>query len=723
MEKIFSGKPRPEGGYLKMEIKIDDDRLRREELVGHEGKDSFIRIPIKFENWKDSRIKHYRIDKLEIIDDKDPPEQKKNIWERLWESIKKIWTQDNGNSSNGIRYRTPEKSEKEEPTPSEEEEKTTKVVKHEDLWCKAIVKDKKIFKKTAEHKKYKMDLALLPESGGEIKREIIFGVESEPKKIPEAKMQRPYEYRFLYINLLLFTITFIGLSLWNLFLNHDAYSQPFFFKDSWIGTGIGLLMGYFGFSIAIFIGKLLWRKSDSLPLLKFPELYFENDFVKKLKKKRNFVILSVAFVLAAFLIIFFRPISLPALPLEYLSYYDCETDQEVEHSGVYRWNFSKIRMGLNKKQRKTKQPFYVAGLKYDKKNDLIPDYYEFIIYDNQIGESTTFSFEEIVDGKELEEERKHVCDYICGKKLSDDSIQVKYDGGKKFTVISVGYLTQLQLKKRLKKFSKTISTKEFHSNTFITERDKTLCKYKKSFIDSIGTKTVRAKELLEIIEFYTKKMDTSFENDMKQMALIWCQHHTAVGFNIKFTSRQIERILEIFESYYHKNNIKDISKIDGRLTKFYLRLLLYIEKNFAEGAYGKIHDSISRVLDSSGGEYYLYYLEESVRNNVLFEPYVDASVVSLREAFFNKKREIFRKLRIAKTKLKEIYNLKEADERSKAFINNLIEGLTPKPAVSPTKEEEDPENLEEERPEMGTRSGYLFVKLCHFLTRCFLTGL
>ena len=670
-----------------MEIKVDEDRLEGgKKLIEHKGKKSFIRIPLRFENWEDRRINHYRIDKIEIIDGNDEekspePPEKKNILERTWENIKKMWGSTGANSRKKITgFYTPEKSRDIDVEPTEDELKTTKVVKHDGLWCEAIVENKKSIKKLEKYKKYKMDLSLLPESGGEIKHEIIFEVESEPKKKP--KIRRPPEYYILILNLIFFTTALIISSLWNILLNHDAYGQPVFFKDSVISVAIGLMTGYFGFSIALFIAKLIWPKSDSRHPFKFPEFHFEKDFVKKLKKKRNFAILAAALALSIFLLMVYRPVSLPALPLEYLSYYDSETDLEIEHERVYPWNFSKIRMGINKRQRKTKQPFYVAGLRYDKKNELVPDYYEFTIDDSLMSECTAFSFEEIVDGKRLEGDRRYVFDHICGKKLSDENIEVNFDGKKKFTVIPVDYLTLGQLTKRLKKFYKTISTRNFDINTYITEKNKALCSYKEKFTDSIGTKTVRAEELLGINEFYAKKMDSSFENDIKLMALVWCQLHTSMGFNIKFTGKQVEKILEIFESYYHKKNIKSISEIDGRITQIYLRLLLYIEKNFAEDAYAKIHASINRVLDRSGGEYYLFYLEESVRNNVLFEPYLEASEISLRAAFFKKKCEIFRKLRKAKTILKRIYNLKEADERSKGFIKSLIEALTPKPAAA-----------------------------------------
>ncbi|UCH97627.1 MAG: hypothetical protein JSV88_12480 [Candidatus Aminicenantes bacterium] len=624
---------------------IDKSRLGSEkEIIEHQGDKSSIRIPIKFENRKGKDIKHYRIDKISIIDDKKTD-----------------------NEITG--FHTPEKSEK-KVGQTEDEKKTTQVVNQENLWCQAIVTDKECIKKLKKQKKYRMDLALLPENGEEIKRKIIFDKQGTEK----PKIPKPSEYWFLYLNLGLFIATLLVLSYWNLVINKDAYGQPFFFKDSWVSVGIGLLLGYFGISILRLIITLTRTPNDYPVFFKYPELFFEKDFIKKMKNKSHLTILLLAAVSTALLIYFFTPISLPPLPSKHFSYYDSENDREIEHPRIYQRNAPNLRMGINKKQRKNKEPLYVAGLRFDKKGDLITDYYEFIIEDSVRGR-TVLNFEDVVDGKELEENQEHVSNYIYGKKLRDDNIKVTFEGGKKFTVTHVHNLTTPQLKKKLGKLYSQISPRNFKIHTFITDKDETISSFQKWFYKSIGTKTVRAEELLAISECYTMEMDTSFENDIKRIAMVWCLLNVSVEFNIKLNSGKIEKILKIFESYYKKNSIKGI---DQRITQLYFRLLLYLEKNFAEDAYSKIHQSITRVLDNSGGEYYLYYLEECVRNSVLFEPYSGAlEEDSLRIAYFKKKRETFGKLEKNITILKRINSIKETDGRSEAFIQSLIEELTP----------------------------------------------
>jgi hypothetical protein len=128
-----------------------------------------------------------------------------------------------------------------------------------------------------------------------------------------------------------------------------------------------------------------------------------------------------------------------------------------------------------------------------------------------------------------------------------------------------------------------------------------------------------------------------------------------------------------------------------KTTQLYFRLLLYLEKNFTEDAYRKIHNSISRVLENSGGEYYLYYLEECVRQNLLFYSHFDPSENdSLRIAFFNKKRATFRNLKKSVFELKRISNLREADEGSKDVLRDLIKELSSELPESPKPQIWDP---------------------------------
>jgi hypothetical protein len=80
----------------------------------------------------------------------------------------------------------------------------------------------------------------------------------------------------------------------------------------------------------------------------------------------------------------------------------------------------------------------------------------------------------------------------------------------------------------------------------------------------------------------------------------------------KISDQQIKKILEMYEAYYKKGDTKGIGDIAKSITRVYFRLLLYIEKNFAdteitEDVYKKVHNSIVGVLDSKGkgAGYYL----------------------------------------------------------------------------------------------------------------------
>jgi hypothetical protein len=701
-----------------MKIKIDENRFYKEkEPIVHDEEQSNIWIPLKFENWKGKPIKQYRIDKISAIEKKEEKtgqkEKKKNPIQKIWEMLKQL-RQGAGEKNKGkiMEFYTPEKSEEKPTDPNElddEEKKTTKIVKSKGLWCQAIVTDKNEIKKLEQHKKYKMALTLFPEEGGEIKRQIIFEVDRDMKKKeqenkPAPPLRRSPDYLLLYANLFIFIITLLGYLYWNNYLNYETYARPAYLKGSFINLGIGVMVGYFGISILKLIFTLLRApfKFNFSHFFKFPELHFETDFVKKLRSKVSLVILVTAFVLLIPLFLYFRSVPLPPLPSEYFSYYDYNEAREIKPARIYLRDIANVRIGPNKKHFQDKKNIYFAGLKLNGKNEPVPFYKEFTIQDNLMSDRTRFNFAELAAEKELEGNKKYVFDYVCGRKIIGDNIKLVFNGDTGvdagiIKVIHADCLNLGELTRKLKAFHKKISTKNFDIKTFITGKDWILCSYKDEFLKSIGTKTVCANELLGIYEFYTREMNTGFENDIKRMALIWCQFHTALEFNTRFTNRKMQRILEIFESYYKRSNIEGISDIDQRITQVYLRLLLYIEKNFAEGAYEKIHESIARVLDSkgSGGEYYLYYLEECIRNKVLFEPDLETTEESIRERFFKDKLAILKKLRKSVTILKRITGMAGIDERSKTFLEDLIEELTSEPDIPANKEEEPPGNSAE----------------------------
>jgi hypothetical protein len=691
----------------KMDIRPNPGNLEDTEkilTVDDEENKLDILIPISFENWKGKSIKQYRIDQITPI--------KKKHTGKSW--LKKLRRDDNQGIPN---FRTPDEVGEKADPPPEKELKTTTILKpivpidknetlSQSLKCiTSIDINNEQHKKLKKHKEYKVNLALISDDGAEIKREVIV---NEKDKTTPIRIRKKGENLLFTINFFLFLLTASWLFAWNNVLNPDAYGYNGFwtlvFKQSVLNLFIGAFTAYIGISAIYLLIKLISSlfkpKGVLIPGIRcsfnYPEMSFKNTFVSKLKTKSSLALILTVIVLAIPLYIFSRSFELPPLPdsIEGLSYYDSEKGVEIKSPRIYKTAVSTVKIAVNDKYSRSRSPlhpFYVGELEFDRNNNLIIKYKNFNIENIDTDSKTSLPFEDIVYGKELKKIKRNVRDIILGKeKKENDNVIEWHPSEGTFTVTRYQFWSLDELKDELTNFSQNFDITKFDPKTSCIDKDETLRSYKDEFIKSSGsTKIVRAKELLELYLYYTdstdsKRLDSSFANDTRKLAMLYCQFNASTDFNIRFTPGQIKQILGAFEDYY-TGTVKNIRDVDGRITQLFLRLLLFIEKNFTEDSRPDFHDSIAGVLEGKGkgGEYYLYYLAECARNNVLFSA-ASEDEESERILFFKSKKDTINLLTGARNKLKGILSISPRDKRLQKFAAELSKPSAPPEMISKT---------------------------------------
>jgi hypothetical protein len=558
--------------------------------------------------------------------------------------------------------------------------------------CEAVITEDSNRNKLKTNSNCKVKMSFIPESGDEIKQEV--NLKLERGNLHGKVKRNLLEGVILGINFILFIITLVGLIYWNFSSNTNAvYGQFSLFESAKISLLIGTMGGYFcisNFALILKIRDLI--NGDIKNVVKYPELHFETDFIRKIKKPGATGLLILLFAFFLFLYLSLSPVLLPVPKTDYFSFYDFETGIKINEEYIYESDISNVRMGFNENASDNEEPFYAAGLHFDKTGRLEPDYYNFTIEEGIGTTPIKFSFKELTDGKRLEGNKKRVFDFVCGKNPSDDRFKIEYnDKEKKFTVTCVDWLNKDELITGLEKlYNEDPGIRIVDPESVMTGKDKTLSSYKDKFSKLIKNrkKSVRPEELVEVFKNYADRMTGNWTNDMKCMRLIWCQFHAVTGHRIILGDRQINKILEMYESYYKIGDIEGIGDIHKSITVGYLRLLLYIEKHFAEkeipeNAYNKVHRSIANVMDSKGkgADYYLLYLKECVRSKVLFVKYAKPGE-SGRAVFFRNKIENLKKLKSAVGILLQIAGMKEADDGVKTFVAQLIEKINEKPDSS-----------------------------------------
>jgi len=652
-----------------MEIIVDGNHLKGgKDLYTFKTSETTLFIPIIFDGWSDeniSKIKHYRIDKIEVLESDRSEENKKESI-----VIKQFHTPD--------RY-------------GRKRDKTTAIVNPQALTCEAIVCEAIVTGENCREKlkskpNCKAEISFITESGNEIKREIELKMDKVERKSKRKRLERIR----LSINFILFFFTFFGLTYWNFKFNSEpVYGQFGLFKSSIISLLIGAMGGYFCISNLALFSKIREIINGNLKgVIRYPELHFGTDFVKKLKTQIATWILIVLTCLTLYLWFLQIPVRLPVPKIEYFSFYDSRKNVEINEKYIYAGDIPIVRMGVNDKKSINKEPIYFASLINNKKGELEPSYNEFTINEGIGITPTKFSFEELTNQNKLGGNKKRVFDFVCGKKPGDDRLKISYDAGAMiFTITFVDWFNKDELLTGLENFyNENVISSKLDLENFMTNGDKILCSYKNEFIKSIkkARKSVTSEGLVEVFKNYTGLMTGNTANDIKCMRLIWCQFHAATGYGITISDQQITEMLGLYESYYNRGDIKGIGDIAKSITRGYFRLLLYIEKNFTEkeipeNAYNNFHKSFEKILDSKGkgAGYYLFYLKECVRHKALFVKYAKPGE-SRREVFFTNKIENFRMLSSAEGKLKEIANMKEADKKVRIFIGTLIQGLSNK---------------------------------------------
>lgn len=647
-----------------MEISVEE----KGEFIKHKGNKSTLNIKVKIKDLEGKPIEKYQIDRIVALD--EPPKN--------W--LQKIIAYFNKKKNTGeICVENPETPNVYGDKPVEEillDKKTTilsePIKDTGEFPCTAEVKNKNFKDKN----KYKMDLTLITENNGEIKRRVI--IKQGDNQSQDSKLKKGKGWYTRYLTFIFFISTAVLMLWWNLTENSNIYDQPFPVSHSVINFLIGCLTGFFGITLLGMIVNIIsamYQRKSIKTVASFPEVYLEPFIIKKLGKGWVLLSMVIIFLVSIMVMAIFRSVPLPLLPTDDFAYYDYEKEVEINTPRkIYRKDFSKVRVGLNKYLSKRKPPLYFANLAFDKSGKPYINYKNYSINVKGREKDIPFQFK-VFYNPQLLEDYKDYRDYldtlyshVRGKKNGTRDAKYKCNlENDTFFIEQIEHLSGENIADQLTNFSEKEYKRNTDFKTILSERDPNVIAYNNFFEIPSGV-VVRANELVDRYEEYMGEMGNGLQSAIKRSTLIWCQFNVSKEYHIDFLQNDIERIIGPFEKFYKKYNV--VSNVSKKLTQVYIRLLLKIERDFAREC-NIFHQAISRVLEDSGGEFYLLYLEECIRNDLLSGHEEDNEPKTLRMKYFEGKLGTIRKLGGWKQDLERIAIMVKTGH-TRRFLDGLI---------------------------------------------------